>query len=273
MRSSTTGETTAASAQERRAAPSAPALEKGLDVVELLAATGRPMTLREVADQLGRSKNELFRMVHVLIERGYVVREGADGLTLTNKLFEIGLKTPRTRDLVTVATPMIQTLARQVRQSVHLVVANRGETVVIAAASGSEDTNFSLKLGYRRPLVDAHSGLVLLAFQPEDRRERLLTESLRLMPVPADRDAIVAEMQAISRDGCVVRPSRDLVGVTDIVAPIVLRDGEAIATLVVTYLDRRHTAPGEHEAVLQPLLRVCGELAERLNAGLATVVR
>ena len=39
-------------------------------------------------------------MVHVLIERGYLVREGADGLTLTSKLFEIGLKTPRTRDLV-----------------------------------------------------------------------------------------------------------------------------------------------------------------------------
>lgn len=258
---------------DRRTTPSAPALEKGLDVIELLAAMGRPMTLREVAEQLGRSKNELFRMVHVLIERGYVVREGADGLALTNKLFDIGLKTPRTRDLVTVATPMIQRLARQVRQSVHLVVPNRGETVVIAAASGSDDMNFSLKLGYRRPLADAHSGLVLLAFQPEDRRERLLAESLRLMRVPADRTEIHAELRTIGHDGHVVRPSRDLVGVTDIVAPVLLRDGEAIATLVVSYLDRRQTAPGEHDAVLGPLLRVCTELAERLEIGSATVGR
>lgn len=259
--------------QERRTTPSAPALEKGLDVIELLAAMGRPMTLREVAEQLGRSKNELFRMVHVLIERGYVVREGAEGLALTNKLFDIGLKTPRTRDLVTVATPMIQALSRQVRQSVHLVVPNRGETVVIAAASGSEDMNFSLKLGYRRPLADAHSGLVLLAFQPEDRRERLLAESLRLMRVPPDRAMIDAELRTIGRDGHVVRPSRDLVGVTDIVAPVLLRDGEAIATLVVSYLDRRQTPPGEHDAVLEPLLRVCAELAERLEIGSAVVGR
>ena len=259
--------------QERRTTPSAPALEKGLDVIELLATMGRPMTLREVAEQLGRSKNELFRMVHVLIERGYVVREGAEGLALTNKLFDIGLKTPRTRDLVTVATPMIQRLARQVRQSVHLVVPNRGETVVIAAASGSEDMNFSLKLGYRRPLADAHSGLVLLAFQPEDRRERLLAESLRLMRVPPDRAEIDAELRTIGRDGHVVRPSRDLVGVTDIVAPVLLRDGEAVATLVVSYLDRRQTAPGEHESVLEPLLRVCAELAERLEIGSAVVGR
>ena len=267
MGSSTTGKTDVEGGQNRRTAPSAPALEKGLDVIELLAATGRPMTLREVGEQLGRSKNELFRMVHVLIERGYVVREGAEGLTLTNKLFEIGLRTPRTRDLVAVATPRIQRLARTVRQSVHLVVANRGETVVIGAASGSEDTNFSLKLGYRRPLADAHSGLVLLAFQPEEQRERLLSESVRLMRAAPDREAIDAELRAIRRDGYVVRRSRDLVGVTDIVAPVVLRDGEAIATLVVSYLDRRQTAPGEHEAVLVPLLRVCGELAEALEMG------
>ena len=254
-------------AELRKTAPTAPALEKGLDIIELLAATGRPMTVREVADRLGRSKNELFRMVHVLIGRGYVVREGADGLVLTNKLFDIGLRTPRTRDLVAVATPMLRRLAREVRQSVHLVVANRGETVVIAAASGSDDMNFSLKLGYRRPLADAHSGLVLLAFQPEDRRERMLAEAARLMQTAPDRDSVDAELGAIRRDGYVVRPSRDLVGVTDIVSPIVLSDGEAIATLVISYLDRRGTSPSEHRALLKPLLRVCGELAKSLEFG------
>jgi DNA-binding IclR family transcriptional regulator len=270
MRSTLTGEANVVAAQIRKT-PTAPALEKGLDIIELLAARGRPLTLREVAEQLGRSKNEIFRMIHVLIERGYLVREGADGLVLTNKLFDIGLRTPRTRDLVTVATPLIQQLAREVRQSVHLVVANRGETVVIASTSGSEDMNFSLKLGYRRPLADAHSGLVLIAFQPEDRRDRLLAESARLMRMRPDRDAMDAELRAIRRDGYLVRPSRDLVGVTDIVAPIVLRDGEAIATLVVSYLDRRQTAAGEHAAALQPLLRICSALAERLETGSAPV--
>ena len=265
MRSSLTGETDVPEA--RKTALTAPALEKGLDVMELLAATGRPMTLREVAEHLGRSKNELFRMVHVLIERGYVVREGADGLALTNKLFDIGLRTPRRRDLVEVATPMLRRLARDVRQSVHLVVANRGETVVIASASGNDDMTFSLKLGYRRPLADAHSGLVLLAFQPEDLRARLLAESARLMRTAPDEGAIEAELRAIRRDGHVVRASRDLVGVTDIVAPVVLRDGEAIATIAISHLDRRHTAPGEHAAMLRPLLRTCRELARSLEAG------
>jgi len=53
----------------------APALEKGLDILELLAREGAPMTARQVAEKLGRSKNEIFRMVHVLISRGYIARE------------------------------------------------------------------------------------------------------------------------------------------------------------------------------------------------------
>lgn len=251
---------------QTRTKHSAPALEKGLDIIELLAAAGRPMTMREVADELGRSKNEIFRMVHVLIERGYAAREGTEGLTLTNKLFDIGLKTPRTRDLVAVATPMVHKLARDLQQSVHLVVANRGETVVIASASGSGDMNFSLKLGYRRPLVDAHSGLVLLAFQPDDQRERMIGESLRLVAAPPARATVEAELGAIRRDGHVVRDSRDLVGVTDIVAPVVLRDGEAVATLVVSYLNRRQ-ATTDFDAIVQPLKRVCRDLIDRLETG------
>src|SRR3546814_10175017 len=95
-----------------RSGYSAPALEKGLDILELLAAVGTPLTTRQVAERLGRSKNEIFRMVHVLIERDYIAREpGSEGLALTNKLFSLGMQTPPARDLVTVAAPVVERLA------------------------------------------------------------------------------------------------------------------------------------------------------------------
>ncbi len=82
----------------RRAAYSAPALEKGLDIIELLAAAPEPLSTRQIAEQLGRSKNEIFRMVFVLVERGYLSRDAAtDVLTLSNRLFELGMRTPRSR--------------------------------------------------------------------------------------------------------------------------------------------------------------------------------
>src|SRR3546814_3285329 len=54
---------------------SAPALEKGLEIIELLAAERRPMSTRAIAERLGRSKGEIFRVVFVLVERGYLRRD------------------------------------------------------------------------------------------------------------------------------------------------------------------------------------------------------
>ena len=97
-----------AAGRSRRSKPpySAPALEKGLEILELLAATQKPMTNRALADRLGRSKGEIFRMVFGLIERGYLQRDAAtDQLALSSKLFELGIRTPRPRQLLEVAVP------------------------------------------------------------------------------------------------------------------------------------------------------------------------
>ena len=84
---------------------------------------------------------------------------------LTNHLFEMGIRTPRVRELLEVAVPVMRALTRDMAQSAHLVVPSRGETVVIAAIAGGADMSFTLRLGYRRPLTDASSGRVILAFQ------------------------------------------------------------------------------------------------------------
>ncbi|MGH9454797.1 MAG: helix-turn-helix domain-containing protein, partial [Terriglobia bacterium] len=50
----------------------APALEKGLDILEALAAARVPQSLSEMARLLKRSASELFRMLNLLERRGYI---------------------------------------------------------------------------------------------------------------------------------------------------------------------------------------------------------
>lgn len=243
---------------------SAPALEKGLDILELLANSGHPMGTRQIADELGRSKNEIFRMVHVLLGRGYIQRdESGEALMLSNKLFGLGMQTARARDLVSTAAPIVERFAEQVHQAAHLVVAHRGETVIISAASGGADMNFSLKLGYRRPLADAHSGLVLMAFQPQAVRERMIAECLTLMREPPDPTTLGAELDEVRRQGAIIHESRDIIGVTDIVCPIVLADGRAVACVTVAAVSRRSAAPN-FDAILARLKLACAEIATGL---------
>ncbi len=244
---------------------SAPALEKGLEIIELLAQAEEPLSTRAIADRLGRSKGEIFRMVFVLVERGYLLRDPVtDELKLSNRLFELGMRTPRSRQLVEVAAPAMERLSERIGQSSHLVVVNRGETVVIAAAVGGADLSFTLRLGYRRSALDATSGQIILAFQDKDRRARMIDDALESADLAVDRAEFEARLDAIAARGHLVAQSHDVVGVTDIAVPILGRHGRAMAAIVVPYLNR-HRAKPEHDNVLADLVSTCRAIADELN--------
>ncbi|MEN3753236.1 helix-turn-helix domain-containing protein [Mangrovibacter sp. SLW1] len=74
----------------------APALEKGLAILELLAAQDEPLTKKQIAERLNRSVNEIFRMLSVLQEQHYIdYKEDVSGYVLTLKMFTLSNQHPR----------------------------------------------------------------------------------------------------------------------------------------------------------------------------------
>lgn len=244
-----------------RAGYSAPALEKGLDILELLAESSEPMTARQIGERLGRSKNEIFRMVYVLVDRGYLTRDpNSDQLSLTNRLFHLGMRTPQSRSLVELALPAMERLSETVSFASHLVVLNQGQTVVIANAAARSEFSFSLQLGYSRPALNAVSGLVILAFQSAERRHAMIAQG----PVrPADIEALEAQMKAIVDHGYLQSDSHHILGVTDICAPILDQVGRGIASVVIPCL-RRIGDEIQFDQVREALVSTCSEISHKL---------
>lgn len=213
----------------------APALEKGLDILELLAGCATPLTLTQIVQRLGRSHGELFRMVQVLEYRGYLTTEaGGEGYSLSDRLFSLGMNQPRTRYLIEVALPEMRRLAQDIGQSCHVAVHTMGDMVVVARMESAEQLGFSVRVGYRRPLWQAASGAVLYAFQPADVRARW-EELLDPAPDAATLAAFRAHADEVRQRAVECTPSRFVGGVTDISAPI-LRSGAAAAALTMPYL-------------------------------------
>ena len=111
---------------------SAPALEKGLDIIELLSTEEFGLGLSDIARALSRSVGEIFRMLAVLEMRGYIAQESASGrYVLTTLLFERANKLPNVRRLTSIAGPRMRALASEIRQSVHLGIVTNGEVLVV----------------------------------------------------------------------------------------------------------------------------------------------
>lgn len=244
---------------------SAPALTKGLEVLELLAEARAPLTMKVIADRLGRSKNEIFRMLVALQERDYIERDPAtDAFSLTDRLFKLGLHTPSAQDLMTVAMPELAAVAAESQQSPHLVVIHHGLTVVTAAVPGGEDMSLTLRLGYGRIATDATSGQLILAFQPPDVLERMIGECQAHSSTPVDRKTLDEELAVIRARGYEMRHSRDLVGITDICCPIIGSDGNAVASIIIAYINR-HIRPSRHDFTLGVLQAACQRISAKLS--------
>jgi DNA-binding IclR family transcriptional regulator len=213
----------------------APALEKGLDVLELLAAAKTPMTLSQISARLSRSVSELFRMVQVLETRGYVApSQGGDGFELTNKLFSLGISRGPSQNLLVSAMPLMQALSDETRQACHLAIVSDDRMVVIARIEAPGDLGFSVRVGYQRPLAHSTSGLVIYAFQKPRIREQW-RKMLRVALTPDEWATFEAQAERALSQGHFTAPSEYIDGITDLSAPIASDIG-VIAALTMPYI-------------------------------------
>lgn len=234
----------------------APALEKGLDVLELLSAQGQAMTPSQMSVTLGRSVSELFRMIQVLEFRGYI-EQSSDGYSLTNRLFTLGMTQAPIKSLADVALPAMRDLAAETFQSCHLVVPSGDQIVVIARIESPGDLGYSVRIGYRRSILHATSGLMFYS-RANDQARAQLKARLVAQFGPEAVEAFIERALAMTQGDHVERASDFVKGVTDLVAPIMGADG-VIATLITPFIEQT------------PMLRTKDEAAARL-VGAASVI-
>lgn len=212
----------------------APALEKGLDILELLAFENAPLTVSAISQKLGRSMSELFRMVQVLEFRGFIEQSGNDGYVPTDRLFALGMSQPPRKTLLETALPLMRQLTSITGQSCHLAMQTRGDIVVVARIESSEKIGFSVRVGYRESIALTRSGAVLFAFQDDDVRASWLADLS-----PDINEEQIARLRnnsdKIRKMGYDKAKSDFTVGVTDISAPI-LRGHVAAAALTVPFM-------------------------------------
>lgn len=216
----------------------APALAKGLDILELFASEPAGLTISEAARKLGRSVGEIFRMLVCLEERGYISQSASDErFELTLKLFELAHRHPPLERLVAEARPLMEQVAHETGQSNHLAMLSDGEVIVVAQVDAPVTAGFAVKLGARIDLLNTASGHLILAFQSLSIRDRSLAEWKKRtrQSVPRDLDR---HLERIRKRGYEEMASYQVRGVTNIAFPVLNQHGEAIAALSVPFLPR-----------------------------------
>jgi DNA-binding IclR family transcriptional regulator len=247
----------------------APALDKGLDILELLARDEEGLSQAEIAKALGRTPNEHYRMLERLVRRGYVFRNASDRYELTLKLFGLAHFHRPIRRLVSQATPLMRGLAGRTMQANHLAVYDRAGVTVIAQMDAPGYWGIAIRVGAGVGLFNTGSGHVLLAFRSPSERAMMIAEQDGGDDESCPPD-LEERLTQIRERGYEVMPSQQTAGVYNLSTPVLGGDKTALAALTCPYITplNRPRAPDIPEtiAMLQEAasalsLRVRGETA------------
>lgn len=242
---------------------SVPAVDKALDILELLADSSEGMSLTGIAEALGRTKQELFRVLICLQQRGYLVRDEAQFYRLSTRLFEIGSQHASTQFLIAHAMPHMERLARQLGESCHLNIVTQNRMLVVARAEGNADVLVAVRIGANFELHRRMSGLVAMAMLADGRRRDYWKQSGESAATVSASEERIA---AVRTRGFAHEDSPLVMGVKDCAAPVLGSNhgpGSAslLGVLCVSHLCRRDD-PDEHTEIVQAVL----ECTRRISA-------
>ena len=214
----------------------APALEKGLDVLELLATLSLPVTPSQIAQRLGRSLQEVYRVVLALERRGYLLRPpGEEALVLSTQLFGLATLFPPFRRVVDAAQPIMNALALETSQAIHMAVLDGVNQRIIAQVDSPAAIAIRLRVGAASPAVRGTSGRTIIAFQSPRVQEWILGQAETVIPT-SQLVRYRKRIEDIASHGYEMIEGEVVQGVTDLSFPIVNADGVSLAALTMPFL-------------------------------------
>ena len=155
-------------------------IEVGFRLLRVLAATNRPMMLRDIAKGAGMPAAKAHRYMVSFMRIGLVEQDSASGrYDLGSYALDLGLSGLGRLDPVRLAGPILDTLCEEIQETVALAVwGTHGATIVRIVDAGAPIT-ITLRAGTVLPLSKSATGRAFAAFFRSPYLKQLLDEELR----------------------------------------------------------------------------------------------
>ena len=242
-------------------------LARGLSILSLFDIEHPEWSLGDIARSANLSKTTAYRMLRTLEGEGFV------SYNTEAEIYYIG---PATISISYLALsnigfarfvhPVLEELATATGETVELAVEGKGGVVVVDHVATSHPFKPNLPLGrVLRNLANSGSK-VLIAYQPEDERERMLREhNIALTPnTITDPVQIRAELDKIAESGLAFDREEQDLGVCAISAPVFGPDGDVKASVTLVAPAERFT-PANIKKYTEALKASAKEISEYIS--------
>ena len=243
-------------------------LERGLDMLELLARTPEGLGVSEIARRLEIPKNAAFRIAATLAARQYLIKNERDqSFALSPRLLALGYQAANQRGLIDLALPLMRRLRDEARETVTLCGIAADQGVVLDHVPAPHLFRLVVESGMTFPLHASAPGQSILAFLPSWELDPLLDRldlARHSERTITNRQGFVSELTRTRARGFAFDLAEGFEGVHCVAAPVFGPKGLPVAAMNLTGPSYRFSAD-RLDACAPAVCRPAGELSALLG--------
>lgn len=248
------------------------ALEKALDVLDLVSAAAQGLGQADIAEQLGMPRTTSYRLLATLVARGLLRRDPLRKVyRLGFRCFEMARQAYPAPDLVAACVGEMRALRDLTGETCYLAVLDGIDVLSLERCDGAHSHRSSAELGQRKPAYCTGQGKSILSALAPAVRDALLREMVLKPLTPltiTDRKLLQAELKICAARGYAIDDEEILLGVRCVGAPVVDGQGQVRGAISIAGPAYRMT-----RARLELLGPEVAEAASRAGAQLPLAIR
>ena len=217
---------------------------RALEVMEVLAEAGRPVSVAEVAESIRADRSTAYRMLMTLHAAGYVTRDASQkNYQLGYKLLSLSRRLLNGNDRADLINEILRQMADRSGETVHYCVLDRDATVLVYRAKGTQLVAVDFQIGDRSPLHCTSIGKALLAYQDARAIDEVIGRGLPRLAVNTivDSDKLRVELRNVRAQGFAYDDREFHDDMRCVAAPVLEKDGSCQSGISFSGPSSRYT--------------------------------
>ncbi len=196
-------------------------LDKAMRILYAFPGGDVTLTPQQIARSTGMPLPTVYRLVQVLSEHGWLMKEGQQ-YRLGMTLLRLGAKMAAGIDVRSCALPHLRWLREQTNENAELFIRSHESRIAIEVVLSPHNLRVFVEIGTPVPLHVGAAGKILLAWLPDtEQSELILASAARYSNHPiGDVEALKMKLACVREAGWAMSEGERAAGLSAIAAPI-----------------------------------------------------
>lgn len=242
-------------------------LERGLRIIETMAAIGGAATLAEIARKTALPRSTAHHLLQALVDFGYLDQDDdVRTYRLASKLFRLTGRTWTKERLAEISMPFLNELSLRTGEGTSLAILRDGVVTVIAKRDPVGPVRVVQEVGAIRPIHCTAVGKALAAWLPEQELNGIIDRTIferKTAKTITTSDAFRRELARIRTTGIAIDNEEHIEGIRCFATPV--RDHSREVRAALCLLGPKSHLPQRRQGEIRKVLTA---LAAELSAQL-----